>query len=228
MKILVIGATGHIGTYLVPRLLASGHQVVAMHRGTREPYCLKPAWRKVERIHLDRANEEKKKAFGRAVARVDADVVIDLILFKKESLPQLVEALRGRCRHYLFCGTMWVYGPTEFVPTREDHPRLAVDEYGRNKAQIELELLRLAAYESFPATILHPGHIVGSGWPPIGPAGNLDLTVFEKLGRGEEIYLPDLGLATLHHVHADDVAQAFELAVYQPNASIGESFNVVS
>jgi len=228
MKILVIGATGHIGTYLVPRLLAAGHSVAAMHRGSREPYSNRAAWSRVARIHLDRKQEEEKGSFGRAVAEVGAEVVIDLILFKKENLAQLVEALSGKCRHFVFCGTMWVYGPTEFAPTCEEHPRLAYEDYGRNKAGIECELLRLAAGGKFPATVLHPGHIVGPGWPPIGPAGNLDLTVFEKLGRGENVCLPDLGLATLHHVHADDVAQAFERAVARPRASIGESFNVVS
>ncbi|MBN2288889.1 MAG: NAD-dependent epimerase/dehydratase family protein, partial [Candidatus Glassbacteria bacterium] len=228
MKILVIGATGHIGTYLVPRLLAAGHRVAAMHRGNREPYSLKPAWRQVEKIHLDRREEEKKGTFAIAVAAVGAEVIIDLILFDRDSLAPLVEALRGRCRHYVCCGTMWVYGPTEFAPTREEHLRLADEDYGRNKAEVELELLRLSACEGFPATTLHPGHIVGPGWPPIGPTGNLDLTAFEKLGRGEEVCLPDMGLGTLHHVHADDVAQAFERAVECPNVSIGESFNVVS
>ena len=35
-------------------------------------------------------------------------------------------------------------------------------------------------------------------------------------------------METLHHVHADDVAQAFERAVERPDAAIGESFHVVS
>jgi nucleoside-diphosphate-sugar epimerase len=32
----------------------------------------------------------------------------------------------------------------------------------------------------------------------------------------------------MHHVHADDVAQAFELAVEQRDAAAGEDFNVVA
>jgi nucleoside-diphosphate-sugar epimerase len=228
MKVLVIGATGHIGTYLVPRLLAAGHEIVAMQRGLREPYSNASSWEKVEKIHLDRTEEEKKGSFGEAVAAVGADVVIDLILFIKENLPQLVEALSGKCGHFIFCGTMWVYGPTEFAPISEEHPRMADEDYGRNKAEIEHELLRLTAEGKLPSTILHPGHIAGPGWPPIGPTGNLDLSVFEKLGRGDETCLPDQGLATLHHVHADDVAQAFELSLSRPEKSIGESFNVVS
>jgi uncharacterized protein YbjT (DUF2867 family) len=44
MRVVVIGATGHIGTYLVPRLLAAGHQVVALSRGQREPYQGGAGW----------------------------------------------------------------------------------------------------------------------------------------------------------------------------------------
>ena len=37
-RVVVIGATGHIGTYLVPRLVDRGHEVIAVSRGTRGPY----------------------------------------------------------------------------------------------------------------------------------------------------------------------------------------------
>ena len=52
--------------------------------------------------------------------------------------------------------------------------------------------------------------------------------MFERLARGEELALPNLGMETLHHVHADDVAQAFEQALANWNAAVGESFHVVS
>ena len=35
-RVVVIGATGHIGTYLVPRLVMAGHDVVAVSRGRAE------------------------------------------------------------------------------------------------------------------------------------------------------------------------------------------------
>ena len=40
--------------------------------------------------------------------------------------------------------------------------------------------------------------------------------------------LPNLGMETVHHVHADDVAQAFMLAMTNWSGSIGESYHVVS
>jgi nucleoside-diphosphate-sugar epimerase len=35
MRIVVIGGTGHIGSFLVPRLVRAGHEVVNISRGTR-------------------------------------------------------------------------------------------------------------------------------------------------------------------------------------------------
>ena len=78
-----------------------------------------------------------------------------------------------------------------------------------------------------PSVVLHPGHICGPGWPVITPAGNLDADVWRRLAVGEPVALPALGLGVLHHVHADDVAQAFERALTRP-AAIGASFHVVA
>ncbi|HEY9595790.1 MAG TPA: NAD-dependent epimerase/dehydratase family protein, partial [Spirochaetia bacterium] len=65
MRIIVIGATGHVGTYLVPRLVEEGHTVVAVTRGGKTPYHDAGIWRFVERVSCDRAAEEKAGTFGR-------------------------------------------------------------------------------------------------------------------------------------------------------------------
>jgi nucleoside-diphosphate-sugar epimerase len=97
------------------------------------------------------------------------------------------------------------------------------------KAAIESLLLgEFGRDDGVPAVVLHPGHISGPGWPVINPAGNLDLGVWERLATGRRVVLPNLGLETLHHVHADDVAQAFELAIAHRERAVGRSFHVVS
>lgn len=228
MRVVVVGATGHIGTYLVPRLVESGHEVVAISRAQRRPYRPDRAWERVETVVVDRHAEDDAGAFGARVATLDPDVVVDLISFTPASALALVEALRGRIEHFLHCGTIWVHGPTRKAPTGEEEPRRPFGEYGIRKAGIEALLLRAARRDGFPATVLHPGQIVGPGWVPINPAGNLNLDVYRRLARGEELSLPNLGMETLHHVHADDVAQAFMLAIANRSAALGESFHVVS
>jgi nucleoside-diphosphate-sugar epimerase len=223
---VVIGATGHVGSYLIPRLVRAGHEVVALSRGEREPYVPAVEWRSVERVIADRDAEDAEGVFGERVAALGADAVIDMICFTPESARQLVQALRPSRPLLVHCGTIWVHGPALRVPITEDEPRTAFGDYGTGKAAIEALLHREAIAGGVPSVVLHPGHITGP-WSSITPAGNLDLDVWGRLATGRPVALPDLGLGVLHHVHADDVAQAFERALGRP-AAIGSSFHVVS
>ena len=225
-RIVVIGATGHVGTYLVPRLVRAGHEVVALSRGAREPYLPAAEWRHVQRVQADREAEDAAGVFGERTAALAPDAVVDMLCFTPESAQQLVDALRPTRPLLLHCGTIWVHGPAARVPVTEDEPRTAYGDYGTGKAAIEALLQRETIAGGVPSVVLHPGHISGP-WPSITPAGNLDLDVWRRLATGEPLPLPDLGLGVLHHVHGDDVAQAFERALTRP-AAIGASFHVVS
>src|SRR4029077_15935849 len=228
-RVVVIGATGHIGTYLVPRLVRGGHEVIAMSRGTRDPYHASPQWESVTRVTGDRDAEDEAGAvareggeeagtFGAGVADLRPDIVIDLICFTAASARQLTDALRPSRPLLIHCGTIWVHGPALRVRVTEDEPRTAYGEYGTGKAAIEALLQRETLAGGVPAVVLHPGHISGPGWPVITPAGNLDPAVWTRLATGQPLPLPDNGLGVLNHVHADDVAQAFERAMSRPAA----------
>lgn len=228
MRTVVIGGTGHVGTYLVPRLVNAGHEVIVVSRSQREPYQPHGAWNKVQRVIVDRDSAEQAGDFGAQIVALEPDVVIDMICFTLSSAKHLVEALRGRVQHVLHCGTIWIHGPSVEVPTTEEQPRRPFGEYGIQKALIEAYLLNEARANGFPVTCLHPGHIVGPGWNPLNPQGHFNPVVFEKLAHGEEITLPNLGLETVHHVHADDVAQSFMMALAHWSTAVGQGFHVVS
>ncbi len=228
MRAVIVGGTGHIGSYLTPRLVEAGLSVFNVSRSQRQPYRPHPAWREVRQVDLDRVAEEKSGTFGEKIARLEPDVVIDLTCYLLESAQLLVEALRGRVSHFLHCGTIWVHGLAVEMPATEEQPREPLEEYGCRKAAIEAYLLQEARRNRFPATVLHPGHLVGVGWTPINPVGNFNPTVFSDLARGEEVALPNLGRECLHHVHADDVAQAFLASLANWSSAVGKSFHVVS
>ncbi len=228
MRVVIIGSSGHVGTYLVPRLVEAGHEVLALSRGQRAPYQPHAAWKSVQQFTVDRAAEDAAGTFGTRVRDLKPDIVIDMICFTLDSARHLVDALHGQVQQFLHCGTIWAHGPSVEVPTREDQPRHPFGEYGIQKAQIEAYLLNEARRNGFPATVLMPGHIVGPGWEPLNPAGHFNPQVFATLARGEPLSLPNLGMETVHHVHADDVAQAFMQAMTHRNNAFGESFHVVS
>ena len=228
MRLVIIGGTGHIGTFLIPRLVNAGHEVIVASRRKREPYVPHPAWHAVRRIEIDRAAQDTAGTFGASIASLEADAVVDLICFTPSSAQQLVDALRPRQTLLLHCGTMWVHGRTTTAPTTEDEPRHPFGDYGIQKAAIEQLLLDSTRRGVVRAVVLHPGHLVGAGWNPVNPAGHLNPDVFTRIARGELLQLPNEGMETVHHVHADDVAQAFELALTHPDDAVGESFHVVS
>jgi len=230
MKVLVIGGTGHIGSYLVPRLVMGGHEVHVVARRPRPQYTdSRLGWSGVRWIVADRTAEEQSDAWARRMAGIEVDVVMDLLCYTPQQNQIMYEAFRGRIEQFIHCGTVWAYGPAERVPYEESFPRRPITDYGRDKARIEAFLLLKHHREGFPATIIHPGHISGRKWLPIDPQGSRDgVKVYEKLATGQEVYLPDQGSATIHHVHGDDVAQLFELAMTRRQHALGESFSAVA
>jgi len=227
-RIIVIGGSGHVGSYLIPALVARGHDVVNVSRGKAKPYRPHYAWDEIENVSLDRTAEENAGQFGKKIADLRSDIVVDMIAFDLSSTQQIVEALRGKVEHYLFCSSIWVYGGLSSIPSTEIDPPTPIDAYGKGKAESEAWLMREARLSGFPATCFRPGHIVGEGWNPITPQGNANPETFSLIARGDELVLPNLGLEMLHHVHADDVAQWIMCAIQNRAASIGEVFNTVS
>jgi nucleoside-diphosphate-sugar epimerase len=227
-RVVVIGATGHVGGYLVPRLVRAGHDVVAVSRGEASPYRDDPAWQQVERRVLDRGALETDGRFGTEIAALEGDTVIDLICFTLASARQLVETVADDLDLLVHIGTVWTHGHSVAVPTVEEAVKKPFGDYGIAKAEVEAYLLRRARRDGLPVTIVHPGHIVGPGWVPLNPAGHFNPEVYATIARGELLTLPNLGLETVHHVHADDVAALVMATIERRNQAVGESFHAVS
>lgn len=226
MKIVVLGGSGHIGSYLVPKLIRDGHSVISITRSDRQPYTASdPAWQYVEKKFLDRSNTN----FNANVAKLNADVVVDLIAFDLDAVKGLVTALKPtKLSHYLFCSSIWAHGHATLLPSDPNAVnKEPLDSYGKEKVACENYLKAEYRQNHFPATIVMPGQVSGPGWIIINPVGNLNPKIFQDIANGQAIALPNFGMETLHHVHADDVAQVFYLAIKHRNQSLGESFHAV-
>lgn len=230
MRIVVIGGSGHIGTFLVPRLVRAGHEVVSVSRSGGSGYAAAAEWQQVRHVAADRQRQDADGTFGETILALRPDVVIDLVCFTVPSATALVDALRGEVGHLIHCGSIWRYGSSRKLPIVEgsDSAGAPFDEYGIQKAAIAQLLEDETASGGLVTTSLHPGHIVGPGWSPTGPLGNTDPESWRIMSSGGVLHLPGSGMETLHHVHADDVAQAFQLAVLHRDAATGEDFNIVA
>ncbi len=230
MKVLVIGGTGHIGSYLVPRLVMGGHDVTVVARNPQPQYTdARLAWEQVEWVVADRLAEEREDTWLRRMEGLQADVVMDLICYTPEQNNLMVQAFEGRITHFIHCGTIWAYGHPCRTPYCESDLRNPISDYGKKKALIEADLIRRYRTTGFPVSIIHPGHISGRKWLPIDPQGTRNgVEVYRKLATGEVVHLPGAGRETIHHVHGDDLAQLFVSAMVNRQATLGESFSGVA
>jgi nucleoside-diphosphate-sugar epimerase len=223
-KVTIIGGKGKIGSYLVPRLLESGYEVTNISRGETILPRLDKKWDHVQQVKLDRRQPD----FADRIAELNQDIVIDNICFRDDDMRQLIAKLHGLVGHYLVIGSIWMHGPSTIVPCPEHLNRRPLEEYGREKNKMDLSIQQLFARNGFPGTIVHPGHIVAEGFVFINPQGNINLQVLRDLRGGRPLTLPNFGLETLHHVHADDIAGLIMAAITNGPPSFGQGFHSVS
>lgn len=224
MKVIVIGASGHVGSYLVNALVEEGHEVYAVSRGNRQPYGYsEEIWRKVHVITMDRESLYKSDIFD----EIQADVICDLIAYDVEGVKKVLSKIHNDA-FYIQIGSIWTYFDKKYVPVDENHPKNALTTYGIEKGKIEDYLVEQSRQKKVRATVLHVGHVSGKEWQPINPQANLDITVFEKLKNGEELPLPFWGLPTLAHVHSSDIARSILACMYQQDKANGEAFIVTA
>lgn len=234
-KAVVIGGFGHIGSYLVPRLIREGgYDVTVISRGNRRPYnAWDPVWDKVSELKCDRTAMANEGKFGKMIAEMRPDLVFDTVSYSAEQIRELCDPLcadaeLSRRTKLIQIGSIWVYGYKIESPVTESQEHNAVCGYGRGKTAIEEYLRALSASGKLNTTVLHPGHICGDGWYPINPQGNFNPKVYADIIAGRELLLPNDGMATVHPVHADDIAGLTMAVLAHPDRSCGEAFNATS
>ncbi len=224
MKACVIGGKGKVGNYLMPMLVRAGYEVYSVSRGKTDFYLDVPELKQVHEVYLTRGSED----FEASIAALGCDVVVDMICFTESDMLRLIDAIKGRVRHYVACGSLWYHGQSDIVPVKEEDCRNPTGTYGIQKLAMADALRRLWKEEGFPGTIVHPGHICAPGHIIINPQGNRNVQIFRDLIEGNEVPLPNLGLETLHHVHAEDIAGIMFAAIQKGEVSFGEDFHAAS
>lgn len=231
MKFLVVGGAGYIGSHMVKHLSGAGHEVlVADHSPTR---------RNVRWVELDIAD-------GRALDTLFAEYHFDAVLHFASfievsesvtdpgkyyqnnvaaSLTLLQAMVRAGIKHLIFSSSAAVYGNPQYVPIDEDHPKAAINPYGRSKWMVEQILEDFDRAYGLKSVCLR--YFNAAGADPEGALGEchdpethlLPLILQAASGRRKEVTVfgrdydtPD-GTCIRDYVHVNDLVSAHSLAV---------------
>ena len=209
MRVLIVGGTRFLGHELAWRLLAAGHELTLLNRGTRPDSF----GDRVERLRGDRSSGD----FARLLSGRSFDAALDFAAYGGEDGRQAAEILAGRVGHYVAISSGQVYLVRERCPspareTDYDGPLLAAPEdafdrgqwdYGMGKRALEDALVAAWERSRFPATRLRLPMVNG----PRDHFRRLERYLWRMLDGGP-VLLPGGGAQRVRHVYSGSVARA--------------------
>ncbi len=234
MKILLTGGAGFIGSHVVDRLIANGHDVAVVDNlatGSRENVNPKAGF-----YELDVAapslrgifDEERPEVVNHHAAHANVtrsmrDPMLDAAsnIIGSLNLLECARAVGVRKIVYATTGGA-LYGNPKHLPADESHPIQPPSNYGVSKFAAELYMRVYADTYGLTYTALRYANVYGPRQEPHGEAGVVPIFAKAMMG-GERPKIFGDGAKTRDYVHVSDVAEANLLALqYGDN----ESFNI--
>ncbi|MGC2034026.1 MAG: NAD(P)-dependent oxidoreductase [Thermoplasmata archaeon] len=218
--ILVTGATGKVGSHLIPRLLTQGLQVRALVRpGTNV--------QKLRELGAEIVEGDLLRAESMDVALQGVETVVHLAAFFRGATPEQARevnlvgterlaaaARQSGVKKFIFASTSNVYPPGLNRPAREgDSPRPEPPShpYPASKVAAEAKLMELVREEGLGLCILRLGFVYGEG----------DRHVWEMMPHVAG-WNP---ARRMHSVHHTDVGQAVVRALSRDTRA-GTVYNI--
>jgi UDP-glucose 4-epimerase len=224
MKVLVTGGAGFVGSHVLDRLLADGHDVDVVdnlssgRRGRVDPrarlhVCDLRSARLDGVVAAARPEVVIHVAAQAAVARSVIDPGLDASVNVLGTIALLEAARRAGVHRAIYTSTGGAaYGDTDVVPTPEDHPTRATSPYGVSKVAAERYLECWAGLTGGSALTLRLANVYGPRQDPKGEAGVVAI-FSHRLLRGEPCVVNGDGEQTRDYVYVEDVADAVSRAV---------------
>jgi nucleoside-diphosphate-sugar epimerase len=211
MKVLVTGASGSIGTALVPRLVSNNHAVTCLIRDETKRSKLNY---KVEFIIADITDREK---LLKSIENVSVDAVYHLAainpLEKDKKLQSRVNidgmrnmldaCLKNNVKLFVYAQGTGMYGDTKGEWIDESTPKNPDTDFSKTRHEAEQMLWKANEENNLPATVA----VLGDVYAPSGWFADI---VVNRIRDGS-FKIPGSGDYYRSFIHVNDVANALSL-----------------
>lgn len=221
MKVVVIGGTGHIGRFLVRRLIENGDEAVILSSGQTPGDALG-----AKLVALPYYEMFSDGSFDELLASEKPDAVVDILQGNTPAVYAACET--AGVDQLVCCGSIWMFGRARVVPTPETPQSLCPYDVYQTRFEQLADTIRLSLLGNISVSAIMPPNICGPGKVPLEGHGGRSLDVHKAHRDGKEVILPFPGTNLLGPCDADDVAQGFFCALKNPEVAAGQIFNVGS
>jgi len=213
MKMIVTGASGQLGSYLLDELLIKdevvGIDLVPSRHASHASLVQKADIRdRPEMLRLMRGADVVVHCAAQvSVVNSINDPYFDLDVNVRGTLTLLDAASRAKVGKFIFISTAAVYGDPSSLPIGEDHPLNPKSPYGASKVAAEQYCKVFAATKKLPYAVVRPFNFYSPRADPTSPYSGVITKFVEWAKAGKPLLVEGDGLQTRDFISAVDVAR---------------------
>jgi len=213
MKIVITGASGQLGSYLLDELLP-GHEVTGIDLAPTKFADHAPVIRSAD--IRDRAEMVRAMKGAEVVVHCAAQVSVeksvqdpyfDLDVNIKGTVTLLDAASEAKVDKFIYISSAAVYGDPRFLPVTEEHPLNPKSPYGASKVGAEQYCRVFAETKKLPYVIVRPFNFYSPRADPQSPYSGVITKFVEWARQGKPLLIEGDGLQTRDFISVLDVSR---------------------
>jgi nucleoside-diphosphate-sugar epimerase len=238
VRVVVTGAAGFIGRWVVGELLHAGHEVLAIDNlVTGDERSLDDFAGHPGMVGFERGDIRDATACQRWLSDVDAVAHLAASISVQESIDDpgttfendvvgtfnVLEAARATGARVLFMSTCMVYDRADRDGIAEDHPTKPASPYAASKLAGEALTLSYHHAYGLPTTVVRPFNTYGPFQRSVGEGGVVAIFTRRSI-LGEELRIYGDGTQTRDLLYVEDCAR-FVVAALTSDRAVGRILN---
>ncbi|MFZ0455027.1 MAG: SDR family oxidoreductase [Ignavibacteriaceae bacterium] len=220
MKVLFIGGTGNISTYISRLCIQKGIELYLLNRGVRNV--------DIPGVQIINSDISKPDQIIPLLKDHKWDAVVNWIAFNVNDIERDIDLFSNKTKQYIFISSASAYQKPPSYPVITESTPLYNPywDYSQNKIACEERLNHEYQNKNFPVTIVRPSLTYDTVLPVI-MGGWTEYTIVDRIKKGKEIIVHGDGTSLWVVTHAEDFAKGF-VGLIGHQQSIGHSFHITS